>query len=91
MSEPTEFSIGSKVSCSDGVCGDLTRVVVDPVARVLTHLVVEPKHSRGKGRLVPIALVSSTNHGVESRVVVYQQPLTNLSSKFYRLFLGNVK
>jgi hypothetical protein len=64
MSEPTEFSIGSKVSCSDGVCGDLTRVVVDPVARVLTHLVVEPKHSRGKGRLVPIALVSSTNHGV---------------------------
>jgi hypothetical protein len=64
MSEPTEFSIGSEVSCSDGVCGDLRRVVVDPVARVLTHLVVEPKHGREKARLVPIALVSSTNHGV---------------------------
>jgi sporulation protein YlmC with PRC-barrel domain len=64
MSEPTEFSIGSEVSCSDGVCGDLRRVVIDPVARVLTHLVVEPKHGRGKGRLVPIALVSSTKHGV---------------------------
>jgi hypothetical protein len=64
MSEPTEFAIGSEVSCSDGVCGDLTRVVVDPVARVLTHLVVEPKHGREKGRLVPVALVSSTSQGV---------------------------
>ncbi len=65
MSEPTEFTIGSAVSCSDGVCGDLSRVVVDPVARVLTHLVVEPKHSREKGRLVPVALVSSTSQGVQ--------------------------
>jgi hypothetical protein len=64
MSEPTEFTIGSEVSCSDGVCGDLRRVVVDPVARALTHLVVEPKHGREKGHLVPIALVSSTSDGV---------------------------
>jgi hypothetical protein len=65
MNKPTEFTIGSGVSCSDGVCGDLRRVVVDPVARVLTHLVVEPKHGRKKERLVPIALVtSSTSQGV---------------------------
>jgi hypothetical protein len=64
MSEPTEFTIGSEVSCSDGACGELTRVVVDPVARVLTHLVVEPKHGRDKGRLVPVALVSSTVEGI---------------------------
>jgi hypothetical protein len=64
MSEPTEFTIGSEVSCSDGVCGDLKRVVVDPVARALTHLVVEPKHGREKGHLVPIAVVSSTSDGV---------------------------
>ena len=36
MSETTEFTIGSEVACSDGVCGELTRVVVDPVARALT-------------------------------------------------------
>lgn len=60
MSEATEFSIGSEVSCSDGPCGELRRVVIDPVARVLTHLVVEPKHGREKGRLVPVVLVSST-------------------------------
>ena len=55
MSGPTEFTIGSEVSSSDGACGELRRVVIDPVARALTHLVVEPKHGRAKGHLVPIA------------------------------------
>jgi hypothetical protein len=63
MSEPTEFIIGSEASCSDGPCGEVARVVVDPVASVLTHLVVEPKHGRDIGRLVPLALVSSTAQG----------------------------
>jgi sporulation protein YlmC with PRC-barrel domain len=60
MSETTEFIIGSAVSCSDGACGELRRVVVDPVARALTHLVVEPGHRRGTGRLVPVDLADST-------------------------------
>jgi sporulation protein YlmC with PRC-barrel domain len=59
MNAPAQFTIGSKVVCSDGVCGELTRVVVDPVARVLTHLVVDPRHRRGTGRLVPVELVES--------------------------------
>jgi hypothetical protein len=37
LSGPTDFTIGSDVFCSDGTCGELRRVVVDPVARVLTH------------------------------------------------------
>jgi len=60
MSETTEFIIGSEVLCGNGVCGELTRVVVDPIARTVTHLVVEPRHRRHTGRLVPIALVDST-------------------------------
>jgi len=47
MSDNTEFTIASEVSCSDGVRGELGRVVVDPVAKALTHLVVEPKHGSG--------------------------------------------
>ena len=43
MSGPTEFTIGSEVCSSDGPCGELARVVIDPVARALTHLVVGPK------------------------------------------------
>jgi sporulation protein YlmC with PRC-barrel domain len=67
MSETTEFTIGSEVACSDGVCGELTRVVVDPVARALTHLVVEPTQRRGTGRLVPIDLVDSTAEEIRLR------------------------
>jgi hypothetical protein len=62
MDEPTEFTIGSDVACRDGACGKLTRVVVDPVARTLTHLVVEPKQRRGVARLVPVDLVESTSN-----------------------------
>ncbi len=39
-------------------------LVVDPVARALTHLVVEPKHGRERGRLVPINLATPTTDGV---------------------------
>lgn len=60
MSDMVQYTIGVEVTCSDGVCGDLSRVVIDPVARVLTHLVVEPKHRPGQGRLVPIDLVDVT-------------------------------
>jgi sporulation protein YlmC with PRC-barrel domain len=67
MSETTQFSIGSEVACSDGVCGNLRRVVVDPVARALTHLVVEPRHRPGASRLVPIDLVTSTAQGIRLR------------------------
>ena len=64
MSEQTEFMIGSEVSSSDGACGELRRVVIDPVARALTHLVVEPKHGSAKGRLVPVDLVASASEGI---------------------------
>jgi hypothetical protein len=61
MSQTAQFRIGSEVDCSDGVCGDLRKVVVDPVARALTHLVVEPRHrAGGAARLVPVGMVEST-------------------------------
>lgn len=53
----TPYTIGDKVVCSDGDCGDLTRVIIDPVARTLTHLVVLPESESEGGRLVPVALV----------------------------------
>jgi sporulation protein YlmC with PRC-barrel domain len=56
-SEAVRFSIGSEVLASDGICGELTRVIIDPVARALTHLVVAPKHHEALGRLVPVELV----------------------------------
>ncbi len=61
MSDMAQYTIGAEVACSDGVCGVLTRVVVDPVARALTHLVIEPKHRQGQARLVPIDLVDAAD------------------------------
>ncbi len=72
MSETTEFTIGSDVSCSDGACGELRRVVVDPIARALTHLVVEAKHRQGMGHLVPVDLVSSAGAEIHLRCTVAQ-------------------
>jgi sporulation protein YlmC with PRC-barrel domain len=60
LGESTEFVIGSRVACRDGDCGELRRVVIDPVARAITHLVVEPRHRRRGGRLVPIDRVASS-------------------------------
>jgi hypothetical protein len=60
MTATMQFTIGAGVSCTDGVCREVTRVVVDPVARVVTHLVVGPKHRHGQGRLVPPDLVDAS-------------------------------
>lgn len=64
INRASEYIIGSEVAGSDGVCGDLRRVVVDPVARAITHLVVEPRHRQGMGHLVPIDLVHSTGNEI---------------------------
>jgi sporulation protein YlmC with PRC-barrel domain len=58
MAGTADFVIGASVSCSDGFCGQVSRVVINPVAQTLTHLVVEPEHRQGLGRLVPLDLVT---------------------------------
>jgi sporulation protein YlmC with PRC-barrel domain len=60
MAEATEFTIGAKANCSDGFCGELRRVIIDPAHQTITHLVIEPKHRGEPGRLVPIDLVDAT-------------------------------
>jgi sporulation protein YlmC with PRC-barrel domain len=58
MADAEPFTIGAAVSCTDGPCGNLIKVVVDPVRGVVTHLVVEPEHRAGLGRLVALDLVA---------------------------------
>ena len=55
-----QFTIGAEVSCTNGACGRLSRVVVDPVVLVVTHLIVEPRRGHEPPRLVPVGLVNST-------------------------------
>ena len=63
MADASEFVIGAEVRCSDGVCGEVERVIVDPAARTVTHLVVRVKHRRILDRLVPVGLVETAERG----------------------------
>ena len=51
------FTIGAGVTCDDGARGTLIRVILDPVAQQLTHLVVELEQQPDSARLVPVGLV----------------------------------
>ena len=42
-------------------------MIVDPATRSVTHLVIEPKHRREPGRLVPLDLVDTTTGEIRLR------------------------
>jgi sporulation protein YlmC with PRC-barrel domain len=48
------LDLGSPVSAADGEYGELADVVIDPVKRRVTHLVVQPHHRHDLARLIPI-------------------------------------
>jgi sporulation protein YlmC with PRC-barrel domain len=62
--------IGADTRCADGACGEVTRVVIDPVTRELTHLVVEPAGRRGLARLVPLGLVDAAGGEIRLRCTI---------------------
>jgi len=70
MPETQQFTIGAQASCTDGPCGTVIRVVLDPIKEELTHLVVEPTHRQGLGRLVPLSLVDVTAGEVRLRCTI---------------------
>jgi len=61
------FRIGADARCTDGACGQVSRVIVNPVNRGVTHLAVDPKHRHGPGRLVPVDLVDATTGQIRLR------------------------
>jgi hypothetical protein len=63
----TEFTIGAKASCSDGFCGEVTRIITDPAALTVTHLVIEPKHRGQDGRLVPLEMIDTATGEIRLR------------------------
>lgn len=63
MEGTTPFTIGAEVSCADGPCGRLNRVVIDPAARTVTHLIVKPAGRHQAERLVPVDLAEGPAGG----------------------------
>ena len=53
----TQFTIGSEARCSDGICGEISRVVVDPVAKAGREDVA-----------IPIDSVTSVDDGIRLKI-----------------------
>lgn len=58
-----KLELGSPVRCTNGPFGELADVVIDPITRRVTHLVVAPHHRHELARLVPIDLAATANNG----------------------------
>jgi hypothetical protein len=55
----SELRIGAVAVCSDGYRGEVRAVVIDPVAAVVTRVVIEPEGRSGLARLVPLDLAEA--------------------------------
>jgi sporulation protein YlmC with PRC-barrel domain len=66
MAQTVSFPIGAQAWCDDGPAGNLTRVVIDPVGQVVTHLAVQPRHRNQPARLVPVDIAES--NGIDVRL-----------------------
>ena len=63
-----QFTIGADVSCTDGACGKVARVVLDPAVPAVTHLVVDDRQYQG--RLVPLGLVDAAAGEIRVRCTI---------------------
>jgi hypothetical protein len=61
MPESQVFRLGADVRCADGDSGLIKSLVISPADDAVTHLVVEPAHRQGLGKLVPLSLVDTTS------------------------------
>ncbi|MBW8803853.1 MAG: hypothetical protein JF587_08320 [Catenulisporales bacterium] len=65
MRNTLEYVIGSRARCAGEECGEVAFVVVDPVAKKVTHLVVRPDEPDAKARLVPVHIAQTGPDGVD--------------------------
>jgi len=59
MPQAQLFRLGADVRCADGDCGKVRSLVINPGDDAVTHLVVDPAHRQGVGKLVPLRLVDA--------------------------------
>jgi hypothetical protein len=79
--------IGSDAVCRDGYRGEARGVVIDPAARTVTHVVVEPKGRAGLARLVPLDLVDVTPGQVRLRCTEAEFKVLNAAEEILTEFV----
>ena len=50
MAGESQFTIGARASCTDGHCGEVRRLIIDPATETVTHLVIQPGLRHGPAR-----------------------------------------
>lgn len=50
--------LGQQVHATDGPCGEVADIIIDPVKAAVTHVVIEPHGQHRQARLVPISTLS---------------------------------
>jgi sporulation protein YlmC with PRC-barrel domain len=70
MAAEPQFTIGGRASCTDGHCGEVRRLIIDPATETVTHLVIQPVHRHEPGRLVPVDLIDTTAGEVRLRCTI---------------------
>ncbi len=58
MTDLTPYVIGANASCTDGACGQVSRVIIEAATTTVTHLVIEPEDKHQPDRLVPLDLLA---------------------------------
>jgi sporulation protein YlmC with PRC-barrel domain len=59
-----DIPLNAKVRCVEGDCGRSTYVIVNPVSRQVTHLVVKESEAPHTERVVPVDWVTDATHDV---------------------------
>ena len=67
MAAEPQFTIGARASCTDGHCGEVRRLIINPATDTVTHLVIQPGHRKEAARLVPVHLVETTDGDIRLR------------------------
>ena len=49
LAQTMPFRIGADASCTDGACGQVSRIIVNPATREVTHLAVDPQIPAWRG------------------------------------------
>ncbi len=57
-----DVPLNARVHCVDGECGRSTYLIIDPVSRQVTHLVVKEKGLAAAEHVVPIGWVTEATH-----------------------------
>ena len=59
-----DIPLNANVECTDGLCGQSTYVIINPVTQQVTNVVVREKKRPRAERLVPIGNIEKSTHNL---------------------------